>query len=460
MPRDSSLLLPHTQALLREARRPRLAKRKQEPTEDEKGEEEDEGDKDVQTGWQAKKWSQIPAHLEEPDREYLAKRRKGLPSMHTAMALQAAAAAVSAAPTRKTKIMKSDAEGNTTVYEVLVPEGQAVAGEVVEDTIMADAAPEKAAPGTIIEGVGIANAEGLIVATDLLQPPKRKNMPPKRIKKGGPGRGRKKVMFTGAEGHNSSVTSLGSGAAVVPSADGSNANGSAMHLDTVPNANSAGAGPQAGEGGGEGDGDEDDDADEGEEGDEGDEDDDREDGELSDTEAPSASTDLAPPTVPSFPSAFVSDSLKPLPTAESMAALSTTLIQNSDEADALVAAPGEESLAGIQNPQDEDQLRTDPYNSQAPPIELEPAGISVPLQADGSSRSPELPLAQISDERQEPLAESAPDLDLLTGPVSTHQEAPSKSPAQTSQAPEKNAQENDLLSNFEKELEQQEARGP
>ncbi|KAI4846468.1 hypothetical protein E4T44_05044 [Aureobasidium sp. EXF-8845] len=275
MPRDSHQLAPWTQQLLREARRPRLAKRPQEPTEDDKQEEEEEGEP-VQTGWQSKKWGQVPSHLEKPEREFLAKRRKGLPSLHTQIALQAANAVVSSTNTRKTKIMKSDADGKTTVYEVLVPEGQTVEGEVAEDAIMADAAPVHATPGTVIEGVGIANAEGVIVATDLLQqqqqPMRRKPIPPRRIRKGGPGRGKKKVMFNPNDGHNVAANStLGGGVSTAtPSTLNANADDSAMDIDSTPK-------PDAND-----DGDEE----EGEEGEDGDEDDDREDGEVSDGEEP------------------------------------------------------------------------------------------------------------------------------------------------------------------------------
>ncbi|KAI4726449.1 hypothetical protein E4T49_05826 [Aureobasidium sp. EXF-10728] len=273
MPRDSHLLTPLTQQLLREARRPRLAKRPQEPTEDDKQEEEEEGEP-VSTGWQSKKWTQVPSHQEKPEREFLAKRRKGLPSMHTQIALQAANAVASSANTRKTKVMKSDADGNTTVYEVLVPEGQTVEGEVVDDAIMADAAPVQAAPGTVIDGVGIANAEGVFVATDLLQqqqqPMRRKPIPPRRIRKGGPGRGKKKVMFNPNEGHNAAATSTpGGGVSVAtPSTLNANADDSAMDIDSTPK-------PDANDEG---------DDEDGEEGEDGDEDDDREDGEVSDGE--------------------------------------------------------------------------------------------------------------------------------------------------------------------------------
>lgn len=345
MPRDSNQLAPWTQQLLREARRPRLAKRPQEPTEDDKQEEDEEGET-VQTGWQSKKWSQVPSHLEKPEREFLAKRRKGLPSLHTQIALQAANAAASSVPTRKAKVMKADADGNTTVYEVLVPEGQTVEGEVTEDAIMVDAAPVQAAPGTVIEGVGIANAEGVIVATDLLQqqqqPMRRKPIPPRRIRKGGPGRGKKKVMFNPNDGHNAATASTpGGGASVAtPSTLNANADDSAMDIDSTPK-------PDANDEGDEEDG---------EEGEEGDEDDDREDGELSEGEE--------------------AQEEEPLDKSE-IAAPAPTEPQVEEETPALVTEQAEENPAPPTEPVDETALPNTEQTAETPAPAVEETEQSV-----------------------------------------------------------------------------------
>lgn len=67
-------------------------------------------------------------------------------------------------------------------------------GEIEEDDVETAAiVPEPAAaPGTVVEGVGVVNAEGLVVANDLIATPTRKKpLPPRRKKKGGPGRGKK-----------------------------------------------------------------------------------------------------------------------------------------------------------------------------------------------------------------------------------------------------------------------------
>ncbi|KAL8944270.1 MAG: hypothetical protein Q9216_000565 [Gyalolechia sp. 2 TL-2023] len=201
MPRDVQLLSPMSQALLKAARSLEVTKKAPQPPllEDDKenGEDEDAlGDADL--GFVAKRWAAVPRHLEGPEPEFLAKRRKGLPSAYTGPLGQASGAT----PMRKTRVKKVDGDGNAAVLDVLVPEGQAIDGEVVEKEANVTQAP---APGTVVEGVGVANAEGVIVAGDqvLPTPPRRRPPPPKRKAKG-PGRGRKKkVAFApGSEGQN------------------------------------------------------------------------------------------------------------------------------------------------------------------------------------------------------------------------------------------------------------------
>jgi hypothetical protein len=190
MPRDSHMLPEHSQQLLRAARSGRIYKPPAPPEDHDEMKDEEEEHKEVQTGFTIKKYVKVARHLEASEPEYLAKRRKGLPSQY--------AAAVQ--PTlRETKVKKLDAEGNATVYKVLVPEGQAVPGEVQPTDAAIEAAPAAAAPGTIVEGVGVVNAEGVVVANDIVQQttPRRK-VPPPRRKRGGPGRGRRRVNF--AEG--------------------------------------------------------------------------------------------------------------------------------------------------------------------------------------------------------------------------------------------------------------------
>lgn len=195
MPRDSHMLPDHSQQLLRAARSGRLLKPPAPPEDDNEMKDEEEEPKEVQTGFIVKKYVKVARHLETAEPEYLAKRRKGLPS--TFVNGQPVQTAL-----RETKVKKLDAEGNIAVYKVLVPEGQAVEGEVQPSDAAIEAVPALAAPGTIVEGVGVVNAEGVVVANDIAHPtPARKRQPPPKRRRAGPGRGRKRVGF--AEGRQS-----------------------------------------------------------------------------------------------------------------------------------------------------------------------------------------------------------------------------------------------------------------
>lgn len=213
MPRDSHLLPEHSQQILAKARSGRTYKPPAPPEEDKEAMDEEEEHKEVRQGFTIRKWVKVPRHLEEPEPEYLAKRRKGLPSQYS----MNGAAVAQPTPMRETKVKKTDAEGNVNVYKVLVPEGQAVEGEVQLADVITDATVP--APGTVVEGVGVVNAEGVVVANDLLQstPPRRRPPPPKKKKRSGPGRGRKKVLFVeGATEQGTPISSTGSELLTVP----------------------------------------------------------------------------------------------------------------------------------------------------------------------------------------------------------------------------------------------------
>jgi len=184
MPRDSHMLPEVSQQLLRAARAGRLYKAPTPPHEDEEKENAGEDDEAKQTsrGFTVRKWNQVPRHLEEPEMEYLAKRRKGLPSTHSSLE----GASTQASAVRKTMVKRYDTEGNAHIYPVLAPEGQKIEGEITnDDEDVKVVAPELvAAPGTVVEGVGVVNSEGVVVTHDLLQstPNRRKHPPPPRKK--------------------------------------------------------------------------------------------------------------------------------------------------------------------------------------------------------------------------------------------------------------------------------------
>jgi hypothetical protein len=183
------------------------------PEDDNEMKDEEEESKEIRTGFTIKKYVKVPRHLETPESEYLAKRRKGLPSPYVTGQLAQPAL-------RETKVKKLDADGNVAVYKVLVPEGQAVEGEVQPTDAAIEVAPATAAPGTIVEGVGVVNAEGVVVANDIMQqtPPRRRPPPPKKkVKRAGPGRGKKKVVFVeGAAEQGISTSNIGSDSLAVP----------------------------------------------------------------------------------------------------------------------------------------------------------------------------------------------------------------------------------------------------
>jgi hypothetical protein len=192
MPRDSHMLPEYSQQILRAARAGRIYRPPAPPEDDNEMKDEEEEVKEVQTGFTVKKYVKVARHLEAPEPEYLAKRRKGLPSQHS----------INGVPLpvlRETKVKKVDADGNALVYKVLVPEGQAVEGEVQPTDDAIEIVPATAAPGTIVEGVGIVNAEGVVVANELmLQTPPRRRPPPPKKKRGGPGRKKRVVFVEGA----------------------------------------------------------------------------------------------------------------------------------------------------------------------------------------------------------------------------------------------------------------------
>ncbi|RJE24852.1 hypothetical protein PHISCL_02806 [Aspergillus sclerotialis] len=224
MPRDSHLLTPTSRALLRAARAGCIYIRH---APKDSGEEAKEPPTDVEDqqplhmtdrSFTARKWSAVPRHLEPPEMEFLAKRRPGLPSLYgaTAMGIDGSGEA-GAAPMRRTRFKKVDpTTGNISIYEAWVPEGHKIEGEVTEDVQAIASAnsevtvtPETPAPGTVVDGVGVVNSEGVVVAeagsAAVMTPPKRRPPPPKRKGKGiGRGR-RKKVMFAPGEGADANL---------------------------------------------------------------------------------------------------------------------------------------------------------------------------------------------------------------------------------------------------------------
>ena len=328
---------------------------------------------EAEGGFRSKKWTIVERDQEVEEPTYLAKRRKGLPPVFGA----AIANLNPQTSYRTTKVKKYDADGKLHVYEVLAPEGQQVEGEIVAEDEAAQAAPVEpvaAAPGTIVEGVGVVNEHGVVVSNDLLlpTPPRRKPPPPRRKPKKGPGRGKKKVIFDGDAAAAGEGTSAG-GLLNVPGIAAEQATDSAQ-----PSSQADTPMPDAGDDD-EGSGSE---GEEGEDGDEG-----REEGELS----PSPEPEKAPTTEPtSEPPAAGNEPLPaPVPTTE-------VKEEQKDEQDAVmadsdVAVPtSEPTLPGLAAALKSPSLpaqQTDASSAAAAPI---------PPVVDNIASSPDVPLATSS----------------------------------------------------------------
>jgi hypothetical protein len=200
MPRESHLLSDMSRQLLRLARLPKVIQPAPSPEDEtkENGEEEDAKKAAERKGFQVRKWSQMAKDYSAPDRDYLAKRRRGLPSEEGYNKLYGPLG--KSVAFRTVKVKRFDHDGIPHVYEVMAPVGVAVEGELPEtDGGLSGPVEPRQAPGTVIDGVGIANEEGIIVAQPT--PSRRKPPPPPRKKKKYFGRNKKKIETQyGADG--------------------------------------------------------------------------------------------------------------------------------------------------------------------------------------------------------------------------------------------------------------------
>ncbi|KAL2149966.1 hypothetical protein VTH82DRAFT_7642 [Thermothelomyces myriococcoides] len=176
MPRESHLLPPHSQELLRAARSGRLYKRPAPVEEEEPDADIDpvKGDKKdwdpPNDGYVVKMWKQMPRNAEVPEISHLAKRHKNTVTLASkTVAPQATGPTVIRATVRRI-----DAAGNPYEQTVTLTEGQQVDGEIISTSVVpAPAATQQEPPAQ--------------------QPtPVRRRPPPPKRKAKGPGRGRRK----------------------------------------------------------------------------------------------------------------------------------------------------------------------------------------------------------------------------------------------------------------------------
>jgi hypothetical protein len=393
MPENSNLLLPHTQQLLRIARSGRYGtKRKIAPDVEADGDEftvrEEEGLQDdslakpahsEEKGFVARKWRQVPESALVPEHlhwEFLAKRRKGLPNFYHGAATEISTAGIPQIAKRKTRVQKvlDPATGESAIYEVVALEGQILENELPAESQMQAKVLE---PGTVIEGLGTANEEGLIslVPANPSAPSRRSRPPPK--KKGGPGRGKKRVTFTNPDG-STYTTIVPNATKIVPQpgqtvkhvAKGEDADKD-VSMGEAPRPTNEGA--DAGEQDEEGDDDE-----EGEDGDD-DDDDDREDGEIPDDDAESAASPVKKATPaepkPNDPAPIASTSAEVLPAAESIPADADETRNIQDQP--LVEESKPDTDVEMQDRPADDETEAKPAEPETVP-KSEPESVSVP----------------------------------------------------------------------------------
>lgn len=425
------MLLPHTQQLLRIARSGKFAQKRkaqQDLDADDEGfgEREDGAIAEEIIGkangieertFMVKKWKPTPDSAIVPDHlhlEFLAKRRKGLPNFYHGAANEAVPNGVPQLTKRKTRVQRvlDPATGQSVVYSVLALEGQNLENELPEESTMEPAA---LAAGTVVEGLGTVNADGVIDLTPANPPPaasRRARPPPK--KKGGPGRGKKRVTFTNPDG-STYTTIVPNATKIVPKpgqvvrhvAKGEEAGKDvsmeeaaqlARGTDEVGAQGQEGSEEGEGQEGGEGEGEDDGEDDEDDDGDDG-----SEEGEIADEEAqaPAKKTSSVPPTAQE----------EPEPAQE----------------EAKPASEGGNDADG-----DAEMMDQVPPETAEPPAE--PATDS---KAKDASSSPELPLAhtgQTAEAGQEALKESVAEPTAAVETSATLAEETSTEPPATAEA--------------------------
>lgn len=174
MPRDTHLLTPHNQELLRLARSGKLYKKRPLPEEEDAdadgipGEKPDKKDSATSEGYgfKVKKWVRLERSAEDPGINFLAPRHKNTITRPS----KQLGTQVTGPMVTKATVKRLDAAGNPYTQEVIVSDGQAVDGEIISTSVV----PAPEATGEAV----------LPVAT-----PARRN-PPIPQKKKGRGRGR------------------------------------------------------------------------------------------------------------------------------------------------------------------------------------------------------------------------------------------------------------------------------
>lgn len=203
MPKESHLLAPHIQELLRAARSINFGKRPA-PDDDDDGDmdnayggglgdsskkEEDGANEEDQSGFVVQTWKQLPRTAESPSFSHLAKRHKNTVTLASKASLVSPggmAGVGGGGPTiTRATVRRIDAAGNPYEQTITLTEGQKVDGEIIRTTVV----PAPVASRLLQDGGG-----GAELATAAQPTPNKRRPPPPKRKPKGPGRGRKKKV--------------------------------------------------------------------------------------------------------------------------------------------------------------------------------------------------------------------------------------------------------------------------
>ena len=143
MPKDSNLLPPHSQELLRAARSGRLYKRPPQAEDDDadadallpdKADKKD--DEALSQGFSIRLWKQTPRNVEAPVLSHLAKRRKGT----VTIASRTVEDHLAGPTVTRATVRRIDAAGNPYTEEVTLADGQHIEGDIISTREVAAAA--------------------------------------------------------------------------------------------------------------------------------------------------------------------------------------------------------------------------------------------------------------------------------------------------------------------------------
>ncbi|KAJ0123477.1 hypothetical protein J7T55_011942 [Diaporthe amygdali] len=140
MPRDTPLLTPHNQELLRLARSGKLYRKRPLPEEDDADADGIPGDKQEKKesaasegySYKVKKWVRLDRSAEDAGINHLAPRQKGTITRPS----RQLGTQVTGPMVTKATVKRVDAAGNPYTQEVIIPDGQAVDGEIISTSVV------------------------------------------------------------------------------------------------------------------------------------------------------------------------------------------------------------------------------------------------------------------------------------------------------------------------------------